>query len=95
MYTLCVTRDLLYCRNSVITKITILPRCDNYMVPRVRGLVEDKQLPRQDDIKGDWEIDQDVNGIRFHVKEIQLDPGRNGSQTAEFFKYRAVEALIC
>lgn len=52
-------------------------------------------MPRQDDIKGDWEIDQDINGIRFHVKEIQLDPGRNGSQTAEVFKYRAVEALIC
>lgn len=41
------------------------------------------------------ETDQNVYSIIFHVKEIQLNLGRNRSQTAEVFNHRGVEALIC
>lgn len=51
-------------------------------------------MPRQNGLKGNQEIDQDINSIRVHVKEIQHDSKRNGSQMAEVFKYSRVEALI-
>lgn len=39
-------------------------------------------MPRQNGLKGNQEIDQDINSIRFHVKEIQHDSKRksDGSQ---------------
>lgn len=49
------------------------------MVPKVRGLGEYKKMLRQNGLKGNQEIDQDINSIRVHVKEIQHDSKRNGS----------------
>lgn len=45
-------------------------------------------MPRQNGLKGNQEIDQNINSVRVHVKEIQHDSKRNGSQVAEVFKYR-------
>lgn len=94
---LCVTQGLLYCRNSIVRKIHMCFPDVRTTWCRKEGTSSGGQ---QVGAKAGWcprRLEDSSKRIKHqvHVMEIQLDAGRNGSQTAEVFKDRGVETRIC